>query len=122
MRGRTARMIFLFLLTAPAGALAQVNPDKNPKQIHSQTGFGDIGEPVAAIFKWLIIFLPTVATLYLIISGYRYIVAQGNQELVEKAKKSLLYAVYGFIISIASVALIVLVSQALGFTSGLGIK
>jgi hypothetical protein len=111
--------LLLLFLTAPAGALAQIDPDKNPRKIHSQTGFDDIGDPISAIFKWLIIFLPTVTALYLIISGYRYIIAQGNQELVEKAKKSLLYAVYGFVIACISVALIVLVSRALGFDVGL---
>ena len=111
----------LFLLTAPSGVLAQVNPDKNPRQIHSQSFFTDLGEPVAAIFKWLIIFLPTVAAFYLIISGYRYMIAQGNQELVEKAKKSLLYAVYGFIVAVASVALIITVARALEFKAGLGL-
>lgn len=131
MHGRTAKAIerinrlraavFLFLLTGPGEALAQVNPDRNPKRIHSQSFVDNLGQAVATIFKWLIIFLPTVTALYLIISGYRYIVAQGNQELVEKAKKSLLYAVYGFIVALISVALIVLVSNALGFSTGLRI-
>lgn len=114
---RTA--LIVFALTAPAEAFGQVNPDKNPKEIHSQSFFNDLGDPISAIFKWLIIFLPTVATLYLIISGYRYIIAQGNQELVEKAKKSLLYAVFGFVVAVVSVAMIMLVSQALGFSVGL---
>lgn len=128
MRGRTAKpterikrlraAIFLFLLTVPAEAAALPEPG-NPRKITNLAGFDDLGQPVAAIFKWLIVFIPTVAALYLILSGYRYIVAQGNQDLTEKAKKSLLYAVYGFIVALISVALLVLVSNALGFNSGL---
>ncbi|HEY8108917.1 MAG TPA: hypothetical protein VIF43_02830 [Patescibacteria group bacterium] len=117
---RIANSLLLLSLAVPAGAQAALpQPDKNPREIHSLSGFGNLGEPVSAIFNILIVFLPTVALLYLIISGYRYMVSQGNQELVEKAKKSLLYAVFGFVVSLVSVTLIILVSRTLGFNSGL---
>ena len=117
---RLRAILLLITLAVPAEVLAQIDPQKDPKIIHSQTKFGDLGEPLAAIFNVLIFFLPTVAMFYLIISGYRYIVAQGNQELVEKAKKSLLYAVFGFVVACVSVALIIVVAKALGFDAGLG--
>lgn len=86
-----------------------------PTEIRSQTSIGSIQDIPSAILTLLFGFLPGVATLYLILTGYRYIVAQGNQELTEKAKKSLTYAVYGVIIAYASAAIILLFAKALDF-------
>lgn len=116
---RLSTMLLLVWLALPAGAAAALPDPGNAKKIQSQTGFNDLNQPLEAIFKWLIIFIPTVAAFYLILSGYRYMVAQGNQDLTEKAKKSLLYAVYGFVVAVVSVAVIVTVSRGLGFNVGL---
>ncbi len=87
----------------------------NAAAISSQTNFGDLQGVVAALFRALIIFIPAIAALYLVISGYRYIVAQGNPELVEKAKKSLTYAIIGLIVAFSSVVVINLFASQLGF-------
>ncbi len=84
-------------------------------EIGSQSELGSLQEVVSVIYKVLIVFFPGVAIFYLILSGYRYIIAQGNQDLTEKAKKSLTYAVFGIIISFGSVAIINLVAGYLGY-------
>lgn len=89
-------------------------------KIQPQTGLNSLQDLPQAILTILFGFLPGVATFYLILTGYRYIVAQGNQELTEKAKKSLTYAVYGVIIAYASAAIILLFSDALGFNARFG--
>ncbi len=107
------KQLYLPLLLSqlfPTVALTQ-EADK----IQSQTGFKSINEPLEAIVIFLIAFLPTVAAIYLAISGYRYITAQGNPELVETAKRSLLYAVAGLFIALVSVAVITTVARQLGF-------
>lgn len=123
MNGTSRRLGYLLLtvfLTVPAHVGAQLpDPARNPRRIRSQSGLDNLGQAVSSVFDVLIVLLPTVAALYLAISGYRYMVAQGNPDLVDRAKKSLLYAVYGFVAALVSVALIFLVSQVLGFNSGL---
>lgn len=84
-------------------------------RIESQTRLTDIAQLPGVIFRALLIFLPAVATIYLIFSGYRYIIAQGNPELIEKAKKSLTYAVYGVVLAYASAAIILTVGSAFNF-------
>ncbi len=122
MMRRFGYPVLALLLTVPGQASAQLpDPGNRPRRIQSQTGFDNIGQPVGAIFDALIVFIPTVAALYVAIAGYRYMVAQGNPELVDRAKKSLLYAVYGLIVAIVSVGLIFMISRALGFNSGLRI-
>ena len=101
--------------TDPGGGGGAENNNNGPKEIKSQTSIGSLQDIPSAILTLLFGFLPGVATFYLILTGYRYIVAQGNQELTEKAKKSLTYAVYGVIIAYASAAIILLFAKALNF-------
>ncbi len=85
------------------------------EEIASQTHIGSLQDVVSKIFAVLLAFVPGVATVYLILSGYRYIVSQGNQDLTEKAKKSLTYSVFGVIISYGSVAIIYTFAKAIGY-------
>jgi hypothetical protein len=107
-------MLLTLTLFTPAVASAQ-----SASKIDSQTGLTRLSEVPQAIVHVMIIFLPGVATLYLVLSGYRYIIAQGNPDLIEKAKKSLTYAVYGVILAYASVAIIVLLGHQFDFDTGL---
>lgn len=107
------RIAIVLTMTMVETALAQA-----PKKIESQTSFGSLQGIVTAIFQALYLFLPAVATLYLILTGYRYIVAQGNPDLVEKAKKSLTYAVFGVIIAYSAAVIILTFAKPLGFNPG----
>lgn len=107
---------FLLLLTAlwlPAFVSAA-----GPSKVESQSNIGSLQEVVTAIFNVLMVFLPSIAVLYIVVAGYRYIVSQGNPDMAEKAKKSLSYAVWGILIAIASVVFIKMVANALGYQTG----
>ncbi len=116
MRHRLSKLVFL------AAALLAATPAKAAR-IHSETKYDDLQSLFSGrggIYWTLIIFLPVIATFFLVLSGYRYIVSQGNPDLVEKAKRSLLYAVFGVLVAYSSVAIIALLGQTLSFDTGLG--
>lgn len=83
--------------------------------IQSQTSITDLGDIPRKIFVLLLDFLPAVATIYLAIAGYRYIVSQGNPDLMEKAKKNLTYAVVGVVVAYSAFLIIRLIGNQLGF-------
>lgn len=87
--------------------------------ITNQSGITNLGDAVTEVFKILIFFLPTVAVIYIVFAGYRYMVAQGNPDLTERAKKSLTYGIIGLIVALSSVSIIVLIGNQLGFDTGL---
>lgn len=89
-----------------------------PSEVKSQTKIGSLQEIPQKIMTLLMIFLPAIATFYLILTGYRYIVAQGNQDLTEKAKKSLTYAVFGVVVAYTAIPIILLFADALNFRVG----
>lgn len=110
---RLSLALMLTLIPASVSAVAQTG------RVHSETNLGSLQNVLEQVVRWLFIFLPAIATFYLVLSGYRYMIAQGQPEMVEKAKKSLIYAVYGVIISYSAVALIATVGRSLGFRTGL---
>lgn len=55
-----------------------------------------------------------VSTGYIIYGGFRYIISQGTSEGMAKAKKTILNAVIGLVIAIFSVAIVNLISGAMG--------
>lgn len=65
------------------------------------------------LIQLLLTFGAAVAVLFLTLGGYRYITSQGNQELAEKAKKTILYSVLGLIIIFVSYVVFLLIAQAL---------
>jgi|SRR3989344_1737066 len=58
-----------------------------------------------------------VAVLFLIIGGFRYITAAGNEETAEKAKKIILNAIIGIVVIILSFVIVRVISNALTTSS-----
>lgn len=116
------RVLIAVVVWAPAApAFAQECTkalERQGKCIGSQSKIGSLGGVLEKLFDVMLFFLPAIAVIYFVLSGYRYIIAQGNPELVEKAKKSLTYAVFGVVVAFASVVLIAAIAKALGVPTG----
>ena len=106
----TRLLLLATIALVPSSAAAA---DSN--NIQSLTSFGSLEEVPRRIFSLLLTFLPAVATIYMVIAGYRYIVSQGNPDLMEKAKKNLTYAMVGVIVSYSAFLIVRLVGKQLGF-------
>lgn len=55
----------------------------------------------------------TIAVLFLIIGGLRYVTASGNEEQAEGAKKTITHAIIGLVIIILSFVIVRIISNAL---------
>lgn len=55
----------------------------------------------------------SISVLFLIIGGFRYVTAHGNEEQAEGAKKTITHAMIGFIIVVLSFAIITILSNLL---------
>lgn len=75
---------------------------------------GTVPPILGGIANILFTFAGAIAVGFIIVGGYRYVTSQGNQELVEKAKKTLLYAIIGLIVIFISAVLFNLVASAVG--------
>lgn len=61
---------------------------------------------VLNIVQWIIITAGYVALIFIIWSGFQYITAQGESSKIEAAKSSMLSAIIGLVIALASVMIV----------------
>lgn len=76
-------------------------------------GAGTAGGLVLSIISILLLVVGSLAVIYLIIGGYRYIVAHGNEEAAEGAKKTILHAIIGLAVVILAFAIITIIARVL---------
>lgn len=80
------------------------------------TGLADadsFGELVIAIIQILLYIVASISVLFLIIGGFRYVTAHGNEEAAEGAKKTMIHAIIGLVIVILSFAIIAIITNIL---------
>lgn len=78
-----------------------VDPQTGEAGVNPQQGLLDL----AGIINFLLTFLSVFATIAIIVAGIMWVVNFGNTEVVDKAKKTILWAVAGVIIAISGYAL-----------------
>lgn len=76
-------------------------------------GAGTAGGLVLSIISVLLLVVGSLAVIYLIIGGYRYITAHGNEEAAEGAKKTIQHAIMGLVVTILAFAIITIIANVL---------
>ena len=93
---------FAFCLTAGSPvALADLFGD-----VPAIGGSDDIETTVTDIIIKILSLMALVAVVIIVIAGIRLVISQGEQEAVEKSKKTILYAVIGLIIILLAQAIV----------------
>lgn len=118
--------MFDYLLFSVSKALAVVTRDgisvddtqSVPVPYNTRFGFGPAGEFTAVglilgLINVMLAIAGTIAVLFLIIGGFRYITAHGNEEQAEGAKKTIQHAIIGLVVIILSFVIIIVISNAL---------
>ena len=77
----------------------------------SITGAPTIGDIAMNVIKFILGITGVAAILAIIIGGLRYITSGGNQDQIEGAKKTLTYAIIGFVIIILAYTILTLVDK-----------
>lgn len=71
-------------------------------------------ELILAVIQLMLFFAGAIAVLFVIIGGFMYITAGGNEEQAEKGRKALTNAIIGIIIVIMSYAIIRVIENTVG--------
>lgn len=102
-------------------ALAQTTPLFS---IDNPIGFDSVQGVVKALIQVAFMAAGLVATIYIIVGGYRYITSSGNPEAIESAKGTIVNAIVGLIIIFVSSLLVnyILSSLKVGSLYQLGIE
>lgn len=96
------------LVAMPTAALAQVNINDN---LGTTFGLGtaDLEDTVVNVVQWVLGFLGLIAVIMILIGGFQWITAGGNEEKVASAKKVISAAVIGLIIVLLAWAIVIFV-------------
>lgn len=85
---------------------------QGPSSFRSLTGVQNF--LINVVIRWLQIFFWIIVVLLIIITAYRYLTAQGNEEKVKEANKSLRYLVIGIVVALLATAIPALVTNFIG--------
>jgi hypothetical protein len=93
-------------ITADFGNLDEtIGNFRNPLQ--AQT----VPELISSIIRVLFLLVSIAAVIIIIISGFRMVLASGNEEQLTKAKKALTWAVIGLIVSLMSFSIVAIIQN-----------
>lgn len=104
-----------WMVAAPA-ALAQTTTAINTSQLSTTIALGseDPGDIIGAVINVALGFLVFVAVIIILLGGFRWMTAAGNEEKVESAKKLLVAAVIGLIIILAAWGISLFALESIG--------
>ena len=99
------------IVAMPLLAAAQFEiPEGTASGLPNQTSITDI---LIVIINILLAIAGLVAVIFLIVGGFRYITAGGNEEASDSAKKTIVNAIIGIVIIILSFVIVRVISNAL---------
>ena len=106
-----AMVTMLVLVVAPLAASAQLNiPDSGNTGLPADTNITDF---ILRVINILLAIVGLIAVLFLIIGGFRYITAGGNEETAESGKKTIVNAVIGIIVVVLSFVIVRVIANAI---------
>jgi hypothetical protein len=106
--------VALMALALPVMVSAQILP---PPPAGLATGFSGGNQTVTSVITRIVAIALAlaglIAILFLIIGGFRYVTAAGNEEAAESAKKTILNAIIGIIVIILAYVILRVIENAL---------
>ncbi|MBD3248391.1 hypothetical protein GF382_03850 [Candidatus Falkowbacteria bacterium] len=110
-------------IIAPVGVLAQSGVDLGVEYAE-EVGLGeeDPRSIAASLVNTILGFLGILAVIIILIGGFKWMTAAGNEEQVGQAKKVIISGVIGLVIVLASWGIASFVLRATGQATGLNIQ
>ena len=100
------KVITSLMLFMPMAASAQSFSDWGPDRIQNvNLGTQDLGNTIAGIINVVLTFLGIIATVIVLIGGFKWMTSQGNADQVDSAKKTLGAGVIGLAIVVSAYAI-----------------
>jgi hypothetical protein len=79
------------------------------------TGLSDknIEEVIISVMNWIFRIFSTLAIIAFAISGIQYILSSGNQNVMETAKKNLIYSIIGVVVGLSGLVILMTIDGLL---------
>jgi len=103
-----AALVFTMVFSLALPAMATLDPWAGREaQFQTQTGLGnrDVRDIIGAVINILLGFLGIIAVVLILLGGFKWMTAAGNEDKVAEAKKLMAAGVIGVVIILAAFAL-----------------
>jgi heme/copper-type cytochrome/quinol oxidase subunit 2 len=104
---------FIFVMSAAIALPAMASGDIIGINYASNFGLnatdGDVRQQAVEIIRYLMTFLGIIATVIILLGGFRWLTAAGNEDRIAEAKKTIIAGVIGLIIILAAFAIVTFV-------------
>ena len=104
-------LVLTGLLVVPTVSSVQAAAPTAPTAFTSITG---LENKINTIGNWFFVFLLIIAGIMLIVSGFYFITASGDETKVAKARNMLIYALIGVAVAVAAKGLVKVVESLIG--------
>ncbi len=94
--------------------LAEGTSSTETIEIPNPLGYETFTDLLAAILKWLTIVSAPITAVVIIFAGFKMITAGDKEETRKEAKKTITYAVVGYIIILLSWSIVLVIKDFLG--------
>ena len=107
-------IIFLGAIASSVGAQSKIT-------IPSSASTGLSSKSVATVLSnfltWILGILGIIAIIGFVVSGIQYITASGNEDLMETAKRNMMYCIIGVVVALSAFVVLQAVNSLLGGSS-----
>ncbi len=113
-----ATLVFGLLTPIASPVLVSATPaseiKKGVNKSGGDSGRDNLGKDIKNITNLLLFLVGVIAVIAIVISGLRFVTANGNQDQVTSARNGVLYAVVGIVVALMAYAIVYFVVDNLG--------
>lgn len=104
-----AVLVFMAMSVLVVPAMAQNLGLQYAENLGLQTANGDPRDTAVDIVRYLMTFLGIIAVVVILIGGFRWLTAGGNEDRIASAKKTIIAGTIGLIVILAAFAIVTFV-------------
>lgn len=101
------------MIVAAQGLIPANPPGTTSTQLATNLGGNTLGGIIIRVIEIALAIAGLIAILFVIIGGFRYVTAAGNEEAAESAKKTILNAIIGVVVIILSYVILRVIQNVL---------
>lgn len=104
-------LVFVFTFAIATSGTVLAEPDLGMQNYANNLGLADYGDQdprdaAISIVKYLMTFLGIIAVVVILLGGFKWMTAAGNEDKVAEAKKLIIAGIIGLVIILAAFAIV----------------
>ena len=91
-------LVFVLAAVVSTTVFAKVAQENELKNITGVSKTGSLKDNIILVINWILGFVGLVAVVMLVYGGFTYVISGGDEQKLESAKNTIIYAVIGIVV------------------------